>query len=65
MICMELIKLSVRKIIMHACLLTPNRNEARREGSPASQEDVDSWFDKDGRLVKEAKMRQTMFEGIC
>ncbi|KAL5516589.1 hypothetical protein EMCRGX_G001970 [Ephydatia muelleri] len=38
---------------MHACILTPN--EARREGSPASQEDVDSWFDKDGRPVKEAK----------
>lgn len=35
---------------------------ARRREAPVSKEDVDSWFDKDGRLVREAKMRQTVFE---
>lgn len=35
---------------------------ARRRDPPASKEEVESWFDKDGRLVREAKMRQTLFE---
>ena len=30
---------------------------------PASVVDYQSWFDSDGRLVKEAVMRQCLFEG--
>ena len=31
---------------------------------PLGPEDVEEWFDSDGRLVKEAAMRKALFEGI-
>lgn len=32
-------------------------------GPPVGPEEVGKWFDLDGRLVKEAVMRKTLFEG--
>ena len=34
-------------------------------GAPLEPEEVEKWFDSDGRLVKEASMRKTLFEGTC
>lgn len=34
-----------------------------RFSSPASVEEFRTWFDVDGRLVKESLMRQCLFEG--
>ena len=32
-------------------------------GVPLGPEEVEKWFDSDGRLVKEADMRKALFEG--
>ena len=29
----------------------------------ATREEVESWFDAEGRLIEEAAMRRTLFEG--
>lgn len=34
-----------------------------RGSTPLGPEDVEKWFDPDGRLVKEAAMRKALFEG--
>ena len=34
-------------------------------GAPLEPEEVEKWFDLDGRLVKEASMRKALFEGTC
>ena len=34
-----------------------------RFSGPASVEEFQTWFDADGRLVKESLMRQCLFEG--
>ena len=40
---------------------TPDR--LNRFHQPARVQEYHSWFDSDGRLVKEALMRQCLFEG--
>lgn len=35
----------------------------RANDACATREEVESWFDGDGRLIKEAEMRKTLFEG--
>ena len=36
---------------------------SRRHSSPVSEKEFSDWFDSDGRLVKEAAMREALFHG--
>ncbi len=36
-------------------------NNRHRHGNPVSDSEFSDWFDSDGRLVKEAAMREALF----
>ena len=44
-------------------LMATTPDPVNRFSSPVSIEEFQTWFDGDGRLVKESLMRQCLFEG--
>jgi hypothetical protein len=44
-------------------LMATTPDPVSRFSGPASVEEFRTWFDADGRLVKESLMRQCLFEG--
>ena len=49
------------------CRMATTPDPLSRHQQPASVQEYQTWFDEDGRLVKEAVMRQCLFEGkhVC
>ncbi len=40
---------------------SPSHNTRHRHGNPVSDSEFSDWFDSDGRLVKEAAMKEALF----
>ena len=58
-----MIMYSVLCVPDHSSIMASTPNPVNRHHQPASVHEFQNWFDGDGRLVKEAVMRQCLFEG--